>query len=143
MVPRKISLLGLLLLGMVGTEGASPPAKLKIGVLKRPERCSIKSRQGDVLVVHSTGKLFESNTVFDPKDPDEDPFHFILGRGQVIEGWDLGLLGMCAGEIRRLVVPSKLGYGERGAPPFIPGDNALVFEVELLKIEAKSPQDDS
>lgn len=37
--------------------------------------------------------MFESNTVFDPKDPDEEPFHFILGRGQVIEGWDLGLLG--------------------------------------------------
>jgi len=57
MVPRRTSLLGLtglLLLAMVRIEAASPPAKLKIGVLKRPERCSIKSRQGDVLVVQST-----------------------------------------------------------------------------------------
>lgn len=63
----------------------------------------------------------EDGEKFDSSLDRGDPFVFTLGAGQVIKGWDQGLLGMCEGEKRKLVIPSDLGYGERGAPPKIPG----------------------
>ncbi|NP_001079493.1 FKBP prolyl isomerase 2 L homeolog isoform X1 [Xenopus laevis] len=111
--------------------------KLQIGVKKRVENCPVKSRKGDTLHMHYTGKL-EDGTEFDSSIPRNQPFTFTLGTGQVIKGWDQGLLGMCEGEKRKLVIPSELGYGDRGAPPKIPGGATLIFEVELLKIERRS-----
>ncbi|KAJ8255067.1 hypothetical protein GJAV_G00200570 [Gymnothorax javanicus] len=111
--------------------------KLQIGVKKRVVQCAVKSRKGDVLHMHYTGKL-EDGTEFDSSIPRNQPFTFTLGTGQVIKGWDQGLLGMCEGEKRKLVIPSELGYGDRGAPPKIPGGATLIFEVELLTIERKS-----
>uniref|UniRef100_A0A8C5QXX5 peptidylprolyl isomerase n=1 Tax=Leptobrachium leishanense TaxID=445787 RepID=A0A8C5QXX5_9ANUR len=70
------------------------------------------------------GKL-EDGTEFDSSIPRKQPFTFKLGTGQVIKGWDQGLLGMCEGEKRKLVIPSELGYGDRGAPPKIPGTRRL------------------
>lgn len=66
----------------------------------------------------------------------DEPFKFQLGIGQVIKGWDEGLIGMCPGEKRLLTIPSKLGYGEHGAGEKIPGGADLKFEVECIKIEA-------
>lgn len=111
---------------------------LQIGIKKRvdPEDCKVKSKKGDSLHMHYTGKL-EDGTEFDSSIPRGQPFVFTLGSGQVIKGWDQGLLGMCVGEKRKLVIPSDLGYGDRGSPPKIPGGATLVFEVELLKIESK------
>ncbi|KAG5851938.1 hypothetical protein ANANG_G00057150 [Anguilla anguilla] len=111
--------------------------KLQIGIKKRVDNCPIKSRKGDVLHMHYTGKL-EDGTEFDSSIPRNQPFTFTLGTGQVIKGWDQGLLGMCEGEKRKLVIPSELGYGDRGAPPKIPGGATLIFEVELLTIERRS-----
>ncbi|XP_053133888.1 peptidyl-prolyl cis-trans isomerase FKBP2 isoform X1 [Hemicordylus capensis] len=115
----------------LGTEGKR---KLQIGVKKRVDHCPIKSHKGDVLHMHYSGKL-EDGTEFDSSLARDQPFIFSLGTGQVIKGWDQGLLGMCEGEKRKLVIPSELGYGDRGAPPKIPGGATLIFEVELLKIE--------
>lgn len=111
---------------------------LQIGVKKRiePENCKLKSRKGDSLEMHYTGKL-EDGTEFDSSIPRGSPFTFTLGTGQVIKGWDQGLLGMCEGEKRKLVIPSDLGYGDRGSPPKIPGGATLIFEVELLKINRR------
>ncbi|XP_022447342.1 peptidyl-prolyl cis-trans isomerase FKBP2 isoform X1 [Delphinapterus leucas] len=132
-----LTVLSICLSALVTAAGAEGKRKLQIGVKKRVDHCPIKSRKGDVLHMHYTGKL-EDGTEFDSSLPQNQPFVFSLGTGQVIKGWDQGLLGMCEGEKRKLVIPSELGYGERGAPPKIPGGATLVFEVELLKIERRS-----
>ncbi|CAH3159841.1 unnamed protein product [Pocillopora meandrina] len=111
--------------------------KLQIGVKKRVADCKTRSKSGDTLHMHYTGTL-KDGTQFDSSIPRGEPFVFTLGVGQVIKGWDQGLLNMCEGEKRKLVIPSDLGYGDRGAPPKIPGGATLVFEVELLKIERKT-----
>jgi len=118
--------------------GDSKITKLQIGVKKRipAEECTVKSRKGDKLKMHYTGTL-EDGTEFDSSIPRGDPLEFTLGMGQVIKGWDQGLLGMCKGEKRKLSIPPHLGYGESGAPPKIPGNSVLIFEVELVDINRK------
>jgi FKBP-type peptidyl-prolyl cis-trans isomerase len=61
------------------------------------------------------------------------PFDVVIGVGQVIKGWDVGIPGMRVGEKRRLVIPSDLGYGTKGFPPAIPANSNLNFEVEVLE----------
>nr|XP_033812012.1 peptidyl-prolyl cis-trans isomerase FKBP2 isoform X2 [Geotrypetes seraphini] len=117
-----------------GNEGKK---RLQIGVKKRVDNCPIKSKKGDILHMHYTGKL-EDGSEFDSSISRDQLFTFTLGTGQVIKGWDQGLLGMCEGEKRKLVIPPELGYGDRGAPPKIPGGATLIFEVELMKIENRS-----
>ncbi|CAG4960221.1 unnamed protein product [Colias eurytheme] len=116
--------------------GSTPPKKLQIGVKKRPAECPMKSRKGDLLHMHYTGTL-EDGTEFDSSIPRGNPLTFSLGAGQVIKGWDQGLIGMCEGEQRKLVIPPELAYGEAGAPPKIPKSATLTFHVDLVKIERK------
>ncbi len=97
-----------------------------------------KAKAGDKVKVHYTGKLFNGK-VFDSsltRKPVE-PFEFTLGQGQVIPGWDEGIAMMSAGGKATLIIPSKLGYGERGAGSDIPANSPLVFDVELISINAK------
>ncbi|RUS77669.1 hypothetical protein EGW08_014566 [Elysia chlorotica] len=131
-----ISIICLHLLTLV--EFVMAEKKLKIGIKKRadPDKCKLKTKKGDTLHMHYTGKL-EDGSEFDSSHSRNEPFVFTIGVGQVIKGWDQGLLNMCEGEKRRLVIPSDLGYGQRGAPPKIPGGATLVFEVELLTIVRK------
>lgn len=75
---------------------------------------------------------------FDSSYPRGQPLTFTVGSGQVIKGWDQGLLGMCEGEKRRLVIPPELAYGKSGAGGRIPPDATLTFDIELVKIERKS-----
>ncbi|KAF8511519.1 hypothetical protein JB92DRAFT_2934060 [Gautieria morchelliformis] len=113
---------------------------LQIGVKYKPTSCPIKSEKGDQLSMHYTGTLVDG-TKFDSSRDRDRPFDFRLGAGQVIKGWDQGLLSMCIGEKRKLRIPSSLGYGDRGSPPTIPGGATLVFDVELLDIlNRKSPE---
>lgn len=111
--------------------------KLQIGVKKRVENCEQKSRKGDKLSMHYRGTLHQDGSEFDNSYDRGEPLSFTLGSGQVIKGWDQGLLGMCVGEKRKLVIPPDLGYGDSGAGEKIPGGAALVFEVELTNIERK------
>ncbi|XP_025160807.1 peptidyl-prolyl cis-trans isomerase FKBP14 [Harpegnathos saltator] len=69
----------------------------------------------------------------------DQPFTFQFGVGQVIKGWDQGLLDMCVGEKRKLTIPPELGYGEKGAGNVIPGGATLTFEVELMNISDSPP----
>jgi len=88
---------------------------------------------GQRISVHYEGKL-QDGTVFDASRPRGQPLSFILGKGQVIKGWDLGVEGMLVGEIRRLTIPPEMGYGANGAGEVIPPDATLIFEVELLAV---------
>ncbi len=99
---------------------------------------------GSLVTVHYTGWLYDpkahrraKGTKFDSsRDAGGRPFQFWLGAGNVIRGWDEGVVGMKVGGHRRLVIPSSLGYGQRGAGGVIPPGAALVFDVELLDVRA-------
>jgi FKBP-type peptidyl-prolyl cis-trans isomerase len=88
---------------------------------------------GSRVVVHYTGK-FVDGSVFDSSVTRGEPFQFVLGSGQVIKGWDEGIVGMRVGGKRLLSVPPEYGYGMNDYGP-IPGGSTLIFEVELLKVE--------
>jgi FKBP-type peptidyl-prolyl cis-trans isomerase FkpA len=95
-------------------------------------------KDGDKVKVHYTGKLLKTNFTFD-SSVGKDPFTFKIGAGEVIKGWDKGVVGMKVGGKRKLTIPSKLGYGDDGSPPKIPGKATLVFDVELVEIVGPEP----
>ncbi|XP_074584952.1 peptidyl-prolyl cis-trans isomerase FKBP15-1-like [Curcuma longa] len=110
--------------------------ELQIGVKYKPKSCTIQAHKGDRIKVHYRGSL-TNGEVFDSSFERGDPIEFELGSGQVIKGWDQGILGMCVGEKRKLKIPSKLGYGAQGSPPKIPGGATLVFDTELVAVNGK------
>ena len=92
-----------------------------------------EAARGNNVTVHYTGWLTNGQK-FDSSLDRNDPFDFGLGRGQVIAGWDEGVAGMKVGGKRKLTLPPELGYGAAGAPPDIPPNATLVFDVELLAV---------
>jgi FKBP-type peptidyl-prolyl cis-trans isomerase len=131
------------------TTEATPPApptrsKPKITVPKGPAPTKLvvkdlikgsgpPAKAGDQLTVNYVGVLYRGGREFDASYGGA-PFPFQLGTGQVIPGWDKGLVGMQAGGRRELIIPPRDAYGSRGAPPDIPPNAALIFVVDLLSI---------
>jgi peptidylprolyl isomerase len=106
-------------------------AKLKIEDVV-PGTQDTTAQKGDTLIVHYEGKL-EDGTLFDSSYNRGTPFEFHLGAGEVIKGWDVGLLGMKVGGRRVLTIPPELGYGDSQAGK-IPPNSTLKFTVELLDV---------
>lgn len=103
------------------------------------------ANNGATVAVHYTGWLYDHAAAdgkgreFDSSRKGGQPFSFLLGRGQVIAGWDSGVFGMRVGGQRRLVIPANMAYGASGAGGVIPPDATLVFDVELLDVQPAAP----
>ncbi|MCB1141862.1 MAG: FKBP-type peptidyl-prolyl cis-trans isomerase [Leptospiraceae bacterium] len=106
----------------------------KFQIIDLKEGTGKVAKPSHLVKVHYTGWLTNGKK-FDSSFDRKTPFEFKLGRRQVIKGWDLGVVGMKVGGKRKLIIPSKLGYGKDGSPPTIPPDSTLIFEVELLGID--------
>jgi peptidylprolyl isomerase len=109
-----------------------PPAKLETKELvvgTGPE-----AKAGDSVTVNYVGVLYKDGKKFNASWETGKPFTFTLGKGEVIKGWDQGIVGMKVGGRRELIIPASLAYGAAGRPPAIPKNEALVFVVDLLGV---------
>jgi peptidylprolyl isomerase len=93
-----------------------------------------EAKNGDTVTVNYVGVLYKTGKVFNASWEAKQPFTFTLGKGQVIPGWDQGVPGMKVGGRRELIIPAALAYGAKGSPPSIPGNETLVFVVDLLGV---------
>mmetsp|Transcript_4138 Transcript_4138/g.9395 ORF Transcript_4138/g.9395 Transcript_4138/m.9395 type:complete len:210 (+) Transcript_4138:76-705(+) len=121
--------------------GAASAAELQVNVYEGLEcEDSEKVKPGDYLSMHYTGTIDESSPSgekgekFDSSRDRDSTFDFTIGVGQVIKGWDEGIVGLCKGAKATLIVPSEYGYGEVGAGDKIPGGATLNFDVEVVDI---------
>ncbi|KAK6463949.1 FK506-binding protein 2 [Scheffersomyces coipomensis] len=119
------------------TNAAIEGLQIETLVAVPPKECYATAESGDLISVHYTGTL-DDGTVFDSSYPRGQPIVFQLGVGQVIPGWDQGLIGMCVGEKRKLVIAPELAYGDNAIGP-IPAKSTLTFESELIHIAGKDP----
>ena len=111
----------------------SAPTALKAETLIAGNGAEIKT--GQQATVNYVGVLFKDGKEFDTSwGKGKQPFQFALGSGQVIPGWDQGVLGMKVGERRRLTIPADLAYGAQGSPPKIGPNEPLIFDIDLKKI---------
>jgi len=105
---------------------------MKVEVLQ--EGAGEAAAVGNTVSVHYVGTL-QNGTKFDSSIDRGEPFSFTLGENRVIQGWELGVLGMKVGEKRRLTIPSDLAYGNQAVGGVIPANATLIFEVELIGIK--------
>jgi FKBP-type peptidyl-prolyl cis-trans isomerase FkpA len=135
-----------ILVGLIAACGAKPSSAPKSAVSSM-QSVELKAGTGEgvaagkIAVVQYTGWLYEASATdnkgkqFDSSRAAGQPFRFPVGTGQVIKGWDQGVVGMKVGESRRLIIPADLAYGDSGAGGVIPPGATLVFDIDLVAIE--------
>ena len=129
------------------TEAAEAPAKTKPEIAKPKgpapkklrsedleEGTGTEAKAGDLVTVQYVGVSWSTGEEFDASWDRGEPFQFTLGAGEVIPGWDQGLVGMRVGGRRQLTIPSELAYGPQGSPPAIGPDETLVFVIDLEQV---------
>jgi FKBP-type peptidyl-prolyl cis-trans isomerase len=111
------------------------PTKLPSGLVYETlkEGSGAAAQPGQTIVMHYTGTL-EDGTKFDSSRDRGEPAQFVIGAGQLIKGWDLGVPGMKVGERRKLTIPGDLGYGPQGQGK-IPPNATLTFDIELMGVK--------
>jgi len=126
---------------VVAAPAAATSEVAALDVAEMQEGAGAPITAGQKAVVQYTGWLYETSAPdkkgkeFDSSRSSGQPFSFVVGAGEVIKGWDQGVLGMKVGGRRRLTIPADLGYGDVGAGGVIPPGAALVFDVELIAVE--------
>ena len=119
---------------------SAPSAGVPFTVTDLTVGTGAEAMNGQSLTMDYTGWLYEASApdnkgqVFDSTDG-RGPFSFVLGSGQVIQGWEQGLSGMRVGGKRRLVIPPELAYGEQGSGGVIPPNATLIFEIDLISVQ--------
>ena len=111
------------------------------GVIKRIYRYGeedITPQKGQEVTVNYEGRT-EDGSVFDRSSDHGEALKFDIGTGQVIKGWDIGIMTMKLGEKAEIIIKSQYGYGKIGAPPKIPGDATLIFTIEVIQIADRKP----
>ena len=112
--------------------GGSPPTKLEANDIVEGKGTAAK--EGDKVSVQYVGVAFSTGEEFDASWERGEPFPFTLGAGEVIPGWDEGVVGMKEGGRRQLVIPAELAYGAQGSPPAIGPNETLVFVIDMVKV---------
>jgi len=110
----------------------SPPTKLEALDIVKGKGTAAK--EGDKVTVQYVGVAFSTGEEFDASWERDEPFEFTLGAGEVIPGWDQGVVGMKEGGRRQLTIPAELAYGAQGSPPAIGPNETLVFVIDMEKV---------
>lgn len=141
---RRASVLLLILSALAaGCDSSSPSApsvSVPFTMTDLTVGMGVAAANGQVLKVDYTGWLYDASALdnkgmmFD-SSAGRPPFMFTLGAGQVIQGWEQGLVGMQVGGVRRLVIPPELGYGQQGSGNAVPPNATLIFDVELISVQ--------
>lgn len=110
------------------------PVPTELRIVDEIQGTGREAKVGDTVSCHYVGVTYSGGEEFDASWNRGEPLGFTVGVGQVIQGWDQGLLGMKVGGRRRLEIPSELAYGSRGAGAAIGPDESLIFVVDLLDV---------
>ncbi|KAI9493643.1 hypothetical protein BDB00DRAFT_821913 [Zychaea mexicana] len=116
-------------------EGQQQPTTLKGGILKPSDTCRTTVSQNARVKMHFIARAWDTEAPFENTYSDNKPLSFKLGRDKLMDGLEKGIQGMCEGEIRRLLVPADMAFGEMGLPGKIPPNSAVVYDVEMLQVD--------